>query len=220
MAIDISQLSAEDQAQLSAILGKLPGMAAATKKKRAKRPVVVEKIKYLTEAQTAALFKAIKSPRDTAIFRLGYHRGLRATEVGMIQLSDVNLRDCRIRFARLKGSIGGEYHLTSIEERSLRAWLKIRGEEPGPLFPSRQGTPISQQMLDVLMKKYSAAAGIPDELAHFHSLKHSCATHLLRRGEPREAVRDHMGHRSAASTDVYCKFTGQEARDRRLRDWH
>jgi integrase len=36
-----------------------------------------EALKYLTEHELEALFKAIKSPRDRAIFQIAYHRGLR-----------------------------------------------------------------------------------------------------------------------------------------------
>jgi integrase len=43
---------------------------------------------YLTPEEIARLFAAIKSPRDRAIFRLAYHRGLRASELGIIQFSD------------------------------------------------------------------------------------------------------------------------------------
>src|SRR5215211_6057076 len=108
---DLSELGVAEQSQLVALLAKLRPTAAKKKKKRARTPPTVEKIKYFTEDQIRRLFKAIESPRDTAMFRVAYHRGLRAAEVGMIQLDDLNLRDCRIRFARLKGSIGGEYHL-------------------------------------------------------------------------------------------------------------
>jgi type 1 fimbriae regulatory protein FimB len=220
MSINISSLSASDAAQLSEILAKLQPMAATSK--RQKKPRKAETIKYLTDAEISKLFSVIKSPRDTAIFRLAYHRGLRAREVGMIQLADVRMRDERIRFERLKGSAGGEYHLCSSEVRALRAWLKVRGNEPGPLFPSRVGKPISQQMLDVLMKRYCEQAGIRRDLAHMHSLKHSCATHLLStKGEPLDSVRDHLGHRSIKSTEVYAQFTNgaRQARDKRLRDW-
>jgi integrase len=92
----------------------------------------------------------------------------------MIQLSDWNHE--RMRFRRLKGSNGGEYHLTSREVRCLRVWLKVRGLEPGPLFPSRKGKGISQQMLDVLMKRYGKLAGLPTDLCHTHALKLVCGT--------------------------------------------
>ncbi len=178
-------------------------------------------ILYLTEEEIDRLFGVITSIRDRAIFRIGYHRGLRAREIGMLQLADYSAKQDRLTFDRLKGSTGGEYHLCSSEVRALRAWLRERGGEPGPLFPSRRGRPISQQMLDVLMKKYCRMAGIPRDRAHFHVLKHSCATHLLNRGESIEDVQDHLGHRNIQNTLVYAKITSsrRQARDRRLREW-
>lgn len=217
MQIDTSVLGTAEQ--LAALLAKMQLMPATAPAKRKRKFGQVDKIKYLTEAQTEAFFRVIQSPRDKAIFRVIYHRGLRASEVGTLQLTDYNVRDGRITFARKKGSIGGEYHLTKIEVRALNAWIKVRGNEPGPLFPSRNGTAISQQMLDVLMKKYCAQAGIPRELAHTHALKHSCATHLLALGETRESVQDHMGHRSSKSTDCYMKFTSRRDRERRVINW-
>jgi site-specific recombinase XerD len=74
-------------------------------------------------------------------------------------------------------------------------------------------------MLDVLMKEYCSQAGIPRGVAHFHSLKHSCGTHLIARGETLESVKYHLGHRSIKSTEVYAQYVGNEARDKRLRDW-
>jgi integrase len=44
--------------------------------------------KYLTREETDRLFRAIHSVRDQAIFRVAYHRGLRAREVGLSQLAN------------------------------------------------------------------------------------------------------------------------------------
>jgi integrase len=193
----------------------------ATKPATRKRRRRDDTIKYLSEDQLERFFAMMTDPRDVAIFRVIYHRGLRAGEVGRLQLSDWNQERDRIRFSRLKGSHGGEYHLTSREVRALRAWLKIRGAEQGPLFPSRRGKGISQQMLDVLMKRYGRLAGLPPELCHAHALKHSAATHLLNRGEAIEDVQDHLGHANIQSTLVYAKYSAKrrELKDRRLRDW-
>jgi integrase len=43
---------------------------------------------YLTPEEIVRLFAAITSPRDRAIFRLTYHRGLRASELGRPSGSD------------------------------------------------------------------------------------------------------------------------------------
>jgi integrase len=182
-----------------------------------------DRVAYLTEAEVNALFAAAaRSPRDLAILRVTYHRGLRASEVGLLQLSDFDERSERLTFRRLKGSIGGIYHLTANESRVLRAWLRVRGDQPGPLFPGRTcDRGISRQQLDVLIKRYGEAAGIPQDKRHMHALKHSCGTHLFERGENIEDVQDHLGHRNIQNTLIYAKITNprRQARDRRLRDW-
>jgi site-specific recombinase XerD len=211
-------LGPSDIAALRQLLAKAEAAAEERPKRKARKK---DAVKYLSEEQLEQFFAVIKSPRDTAIFRLIYHRGLRASELGTLQLADWNRERDRIRFTRLKGSHGGEYHLTSREVRVLRAWLKVRGLEPGPLFPSRNHKGISQQMLDVLMKKYGRQAGLPTELCHVHALKHSCATHLLNRGESIEDVQDHLGHANIQNTMLYAKVTGKRRslRDQRLREW-
>jgi len=76
---------------------------------------------------------------------------------------------------RLKGSNSGHHHLVPDEARALRAWLKVRGSFPGPIFLSKQKRPIDRTTLHLLMKKYGAAAAIPPHLRHFHVLKNASA---------------------------------------------
>ena len=174
-------------------------------------------IKYLTEEELKRLFAVISSPRDKAIFRIGYHRGLRAGEVADLQISDYEPESGRLFVHRKKNGDSGIYGLTTIELKSLRAWLKIRGTEAGPIFTSNRGTGISQQMLDVLMKQYCALAHVPPDRAHFHALRHSCGTHLLSKGRDLSEVKEHLGHKWIASTLEYAKITNKH-RDRMARE--
>jgi site-specific recombinase XerD len=178
-------------------------------------------IKYMTEEELARLFKVIASVRDRAIFRVGYHRGLRASEVGLLQMSDYRPAAGRLYVHRLKEGHSGEYVLTSVEEKALKAWLKERGNKPGPIFVSNRGTAISQQMLDVLVKKYARLARIPADKAHFHALRHSCATSLLERGEDIAVVQDHLGHANIANTAIYAKITNKRRDEvgERMKRW-
>ena len=80
------------------------------------------------------------------------------------------------------------------EDRALRAWLKVRGSIPGRIFVSRQKRPIDRTTLQLLMKKYRAAAGIPPE---------------LRRGR----VQHWIGHASIQSTMKYAKVTNARRDD-------
>ena len=146
----------------------IPAPADKPKKKR-KRAA----IKHLTEDELGRLFAMIDSVRDRAIFQLAYRAGLRASEVGLLEMRDYDAKADKIFVHRLKGSNSGEHHLVREEARVLRAWLKVRGPLPGPIFQSQRKQPISRRRLDALMKKYGAAAGIPPPLRHFHVLKNA-----------------------------------------------
>ena len=175
---------------------------------------------YLQFEEIARLFLVIESPRDRAIFRLAYHAGLRASEVGRLELRDYNQHTERIYVHRLKGSNSGEHHLVREESKALRAWLKIRGAVPGAIFLSNRRQSISRRMLDVLMKKYGALAGIPDKLCHFHVLKHTCVTHLNTRGFRVEQVQDWVGHANIQNTMKYLHITnpGRDQMAEQLRE--
>lgn len=197
---------------------KRPAKTPARKRRRASSDMLEESM-YLEAAETEALFKAIKSKRDTAIFRVVFHRGLRAHEVGLLQLADFKGDELFVH--RGKGSRSQRHSLTAIECHALRMWIKERGRLPGALFPSRNRKPITRSRLDQLMKKYCALAGIPKEKAHMHALKHSCGTQLAERGESADGIKDHLGHKDLKSTDIYMHFTTRRRKEMalRLRDW-
>jgi type 1 fimbriae regulatory protein FimB len=177
---------------------------------------------YLQPDEIAALFRVIATKRDRAIFRLVYHRGLRAHEVGIIQYGDFRDRDGVLYVRRGKGSISREHSLIREELLALRAWIKERGTTAGPMFPSRQGLRgITRGRLDQLMKDYCKAAGIRSQKAHMHALKHSCGTHLSERGNSPAAIQDWLGHRDSKSTDIYTHFSAARRAEsvEKNRDW-
>jgi site-specific recombinase XerD len=209
----MNDLDSLDAAQLAALQAKIAvklGAAAPIVPPRLPRRRKNSRIQYLTETETAALFRAIKaggSQRDLAIFELAYHRGLRATEIGMLKMAHLRPDLKRITVERLKGSHGGEYLLTDREQAALRSWIRVRGKDAGTLFPSRHSRPISRRRLDELMKHYGAIAELPADKRHFHCLKHTCATALLEAEVAVEVVQDHLGHANIQSTMVYAKVT-------------
>lgn len=175
---------------------------------------MAETIRFLSVPEIVSLFRAIKAPRDRALFLIAYRHGLRASEVGMLRGDDVDLADSRLTIRRLKGSLGGVHPMQGDELRLLRRHLgcgrrdALRVNRPHlPIFCGRGAAPISRRMLDVLMKKYCEAAGIPPVKAHFHCLKHSIATHLLEAGMGVEAVRDWLGHKNIENTLIYAKLS-------------
>src|SRR5947209_19652552 len=79
----------------------------------------------------------------------------------MLQLRDYDAKAAKIFVHRLKGSNSGHHHLMREQARALRAWLKVRGSFPGPIFLSKQKRPIDRTTLHLLLQKCGAAARHP-----------------------------------------------------------
>ena len=180
---------------------------------------------YLNESEMDRLFGAIPNtnPRDRALFRVAYHRGLRASEPGLIQIGDYHQvgNYGKIFIRRLKGSNSGEYVMTDLENQAVRAWIRKRGAAPGPMFGSRNHRAISRFRVYQLMRQYCAAAGIGIEKAHPHALKHSCGTYLSATEPDIVAIQDHLGHSDIRSTMKYIQVTNKRRDDfaQRLLGW-
>jgi site-specific recombinase XerD len=139
------------------------------------------KIRFLTQAELRALFRVITRKRDRALFLVAYRHGLRASEVGLLQVEDLNLAQQRLTVRRVKCSLPGIYPLRADEVTALKAYLRER-QSPSPgLFLSR----------------------------HFHVLKHSIATHLLDAGADLSFVQDWVGHASIKNTVIYAQLTSR-----------
>ncbi|HLG99488.1 MAG TPA: tyrosine-type recombinase/integrase [Bryobacteraceae bacterium] len=176
-----------------------------------------ETIVYLTEPEIESFFRAIETEgrtgsradtiRDRALFETALGRGLRASEVGKLELKHLRLKENRLFVTRLKGGRTGEYLISEREARALRLYLRVRGWMNGPLFPSRNKRAISRRRLDELQKFYGAKSGLPREKQHFHCWRHTCATRLLEHGIAIEEIQDILGHEDIRSTMIYAKIT-------------
>src|SRR5205823_9024434 len=116
------------------------------------RVSIMNERKYLTEEELTRFLKAVDSPRDRAIFTIMYWRALRGSEIALLKMSSWRESAGTLYVQRLKGSRSGEFLLSPAENRALKAWMRIRGKQAGPLFPSRNGGGIGRDRLDELMK--------------------------------------------------------------------
>jgi site-specific recombinase XerD len=166
-------------------------------------------IQFLTQSEMRALLASIDSKRDAALFLLAYRHGLRASEVGLLRVEDLDMQQYRLRIQRLKHSLSGLHPLQPDEVKALKAYLRVRGSQAPPLFLSKRNEPISRRMLDKLMKTYGKKAQLPETKRHFHCLKHSIATHLLDAGADLRFVQDWIGHASIKNTVIYAQLTSR-----------
>jgi len=145
-----------------------------------------------------------RSLRDAAILSLLYATGLRAAEVVALTVDEVDLEkgwvsrpqhpDPHLPLGRAlkpmrRYVVDGRPHLTRRpDERSL--------------FLNQRGDRLSRQGLWLVVKRWTARAGLGADLSP-HSLRHTLAQHLLQEGRSRREVQQVLGLTSANAMRVH-----------------
>src|SRR5258706_7080408 len=159
----------------------------------------MDEIKFVTPDLIEKFFSKIKSIRDKAMFSVMYHYGLRASEVGLLTLEDIDLNNNRIFIKALKNGISGQNLLSPQVKRHIIAYLEserlkkrtLRKE----LFLSQKDHPISATQIYRLFRRYAKKAKFPQDRQHPHTLRHSVAVHLAEAGLSVFEVKEHLRHR-------------------------
>lgn len=143
--------------------------------------------------------------RDTAILELFYSCGLRISELLSLDVKDLDLIGETVRvFGK-----GSKERVVPIGSHAINAIQRYRQEanvNSGPLFISKRRTRITQQAIDLLLKKYLKHSDIPFKISP-HKLRHSFATHMLDAGADLRSVQSLLGHASLSTTQIYTHVT-------------
>lgn len=96
--------------------------------------------------------------------------------------------------------------MTKQAKDKLIHYLKLRTDDGDYLFVSLSGNSLgnklSRNAIEELVKKYAVAAGIKKKVSP-HTLRHSFATTLLKKGADLRAVQTLLGHASITTTQIY-----------------
>jgi site-specific recombinase XerD len=147
--------------------------------------------------------------RDHALLLLAVQTGVRVTELVTLRIDDVSLATGAHIKVHGKGRKRRATTLTPESVAVLRQWLSERqGQPQDPLFPTRQGQPLSRSGVRQLLSKHvaTAAASCPsltDKPVSPHTLRHTNAM-LLRAGNIDIAtIALWLGHESIKTTYIY-----------------
>jgi type 1 fimbriae regulatory protein FimB len=105
----------------------------------------------------------------------------------------------------IRAEAGQTQPLRSDELRAINVCLKSRARMKPTcknFFVSEQRKPLHRSTVNLLLRKYSAAAALP-LLAHPHMLRHVCGFALADQGADTRLIQDYLGHRNIQHTVKY-----------------
>jgi type 1 fimbriae regulatory protein FimB len=165
--------------------------------------------KHLTGHEVGQLMGATKGnrneARDRCLLLLMFRHGLRVSEACELKLDQVDTDSRVMHVKRLKGGLSTTHPLRGDELRAITAWLKERSHiKPAgkALFVSEQRKPLHRSTVNLLLQKYSDAAGLSIR-AHPHMLRHACGYALADQGADTRLIQDYLGHRNIQHTVRY-----------------
>jgi integrase/recombinase XerC len=148
--------------------------------------------------------------RDRALLDVLYGAGLRVGEAVALDVRDYDRHRRELR-VRGKGDKQRVVPLPGQSHASLDAYLALR-ERPGlgaePMFVRARGGRLSDRWVREMLRRRLAASGVLRR-ASPHTLRHSCATHLLDADVDLRSIQDLLGHARLSTTQRYTHVSAE-----------
>jgi integrase/recombinase XerD len=176
-------------------------------KQKRKAKTVIERrseaIRYLTQEQVSALFKAAarRPVRDRLLLAFAYRFAMRTEELIELPVKAVDTSRWEITIQGAKHGLRRTYSIPRDLKPLVRAYARERDESVPQFFTGQRGR-LHRVRAWGIFKEIAREAGLPDDLG-LHSLRHSAAVHALDAGLTTDDARDLLRHARLASTEVY-----------------
>jgi integrase/recombinase XerD len=147
--------------------------------------------------------------RDRAILEVLYSTGVRRAALIALTIYNVDFDNATLRVEHGKGSSTRIVPLTETASSALKLYLEdargvfARETTQTRLFvSSRSGGPLDDADIVRIVEKAARRAKIKKHITP-HTLRHTCATHLLKGHADIRQIQKLLGHRRLSSTEVY-----------------
>jgi integrase/recombinase XerD len=157
--------------------------------------------------------------RDRAILEVFYATGIRLDELLNLEVYHVDLKDQVLYIRKGKGRKQRVVPLGKSAVKYLKEYLeKIRPyyakkyPKERRLFLLNTGLVMTSGSIRPLLRKYRLAAGIRKPVSP-HTLRRTCATHLLQQGADIRYIQELLGHKSLKTTQIYTKVMPMEVKE-------
>ena len=146
-----------------------------------------------------------ESVRDRAMLEVLYATGMRVSELVSLDLDDIDSSNgsilCQGKAGRSRSVPLGQRAIEATHTYLETARERLTRAETKPLFVNHRGGRLTRQGFWLILKSYAEKAGI--EGITPHTLRHSFATHALKKGAELREVQQLLGHVSISTTQVY-----------------
>ena len=180
--------------------------------------------KYLTLEQSKKLLEATKNTsdeykeRDYAIITLFLNCGMRLSELVGINIKDINFSDKKLTVIG-KGDKERTIYLNPACIAAINEYLKVRPHDGvkynsrDALFLSKRKERISNRMVQEIVKRELAKAGLDINKYSVHKLRHTAATLMYQNGVDIRALQVLLGHESISTTEIYTHVDNMQIKD-------
>lgn len=149
----------------------------------------------------------IRGIRDRAILEVFYSTGIRVSELCNLTLNDINLTGGELRVNQGKNAKDriiplGEAVCDFIELYLRESRPKLADSKQQILFVTKKGAKFSRNHIHNTIMRYGKKTGLK---ANPHSIRHTCATHLLKGKADIRQIQELLGHASISTTQIYTK---------------
>ena len=169
----------------------------------------------LSEREALKLLEApnVQTPvglRDRAMLELFYVTGMRNSELRALTLGDFDWSRRVVYIQQGKGNKPrvvplGEEAAICIQEYLARGRPQlVTDPELQRCFVGRLNAHLGRQYLALVVRQYARKAGLTKVVTP-HVLRHSCATHMLRRGAGIRQLQTLLGHAHLDTTQIYTR---------------
>jgi integrase/recombinase XerD len=173
-------------------------------------------------ADVMCLLRATRGPsrnetRAHALLQIFAIYGLRASEAGRLQLSDIDWTN-QI-FTVRRGKHGGlqQFPLQEVVGQAIRRYIdEIRPEcSCQNVFVTlfRPYRPLTQPVISAIVHSRMSRLKIESWQSGPHALRHACATRLLSLGASYSEIADFLGHRTDRTVQIYAKLDIRRLRE-------
>lgn len=148
--------------------------------------------------------------RDRAIMEMLYGTAIRNSELRRLKLPDLDWARHLVRIVEGKGNKDRWVPLGEEAEIWLEEYIQkcrprlARAHSGDTVFLTHSGRVLSVHSLADVVGRWAAKVGLEKRITP-HCLRHSCATHMMRRGAGLRQLQTLLGHDSINTTQTYTR---------------